>query len=58
MPKDAPELKVQATMGYGGTIVRYDRYTEDRDQIAAKMIEENPGMQLIPSSNHKHIIAG
>ena len=26
MPYDAPEAKVDATAGYGATIVRYDRY--------------------------------
>jgi threonine dehydratase len=31
MPHDAPAAKVAATRGYGGSIVSYDRYMEDRD---------------------------
>src|SRR5688500_13685125 len=34
MPKDAPEMKIAATRGYGAEIVFYDRYTEDREQIS------------------------
>jgi threonine dehydratase len=34
MPKDAPKLKIQATKGYGGNVILYDRYKEDREAIA------------------------
>jgi len=30
MPHDAPAAKVAATRGYGGEVVGYDRYREDR----------------------------
>jgi threonine dehydratase len=33
MPHDAPAAKVAATKGYGGQVVVYDLYTEDREQI-------------------------
>src|ERR1700742_3905227 len=33
MPLDAPQAKVDATRGYGGKVVLYDRYTEDREAI-------------------------
>src|SRR3954453_14050482 len=33
MPHDAPLAKVTATKGYGGQVVVYDRYTEDREEI-------------------------
>ena len=33
MPQDAPAAKMAATRGYGGKVVTYDRYTEDREQI-------------------------
>ena len=36
MPHDAPAAKVAATRGYGGEIVPYDRYTEDREEIGAR----------------------
>lgn len=57
MPHDAPALKVAATQGYGAEVVRYDRYTQDREQIAAKLAAEQ-GMSLIPPYDHRHVIAG
>jgi threonine dehydratase len=57
MPKDAPEIKVTATRDYGGRIVAYDRYTEDREFIAQRLAEEH-GMALIPSYDHPDVIAG
>ena len=41
MPKDAPVIKVEATRGYGGEVVFYDRYTEDREAIGRKLAEEH-----------------
>jgi threonine dehydratase len=57
MPHDAPTTKVTATRGYGGTVVFYDRYTEDREQIGQKMAEDK-GLTLIPSYDHPDVIAG
>ena len=57
MPYDAPATKVAATKGYGGTVVFYDRYTEDREQIGRRMAEEK-GLTLIPSYDHPDVIAG
>lgn len=57
MPHDAPAAKVAATKGYGGNIVIYNRYTEDREQIG-KEIAEKQGLTLIPPYNHPHVIAG
>ena len=37
MPKDAPALKVAATKEYGGNVIFYDRYTEDREAIASDL---------------------
>ncbi|OXH89289.1 serine dehydratase, partial [Burkholderia multivorans] len=39
MPQDAPAAKIAATRGYGGTVVTYDRYTEDREQIGRELAE-------------------
>ena len=58
MPKDAPSLKLEATKGYGGNVILYDRYTEDREAIANKMKAENPALSIIPPFNHPHVIAG
>ena len=57
MPHDAPTVKVQATQGYGAEIIRYDRYKESREAIAAKILEER-GMTLIPPFDHPDVIAG
>lgn len=57
MPTDAPASKVAATRGYGGRVVTYDRYTEDRAAIAQGMAEEH-GMTLVPPYDHPDIIAG
>jgi threonine dehydratase len=57
MPADAPAAKLAATKGYGATIISYDRYTEDRDQIA-RQVQANTGATLIPPYDHFHVIAG
>ncbi|MCW7546853.1 threo-3-hydroxy-L-aspartate ammonia-lyase [Photorhabdus sp. APURE] len=57
MPFDAPAAKVAATEGYGGKIVFYDRYTDDREQISRELSEKQ-GLTLIPPYDHPHIIAG
>src|SRR5690606_37493231 len=40
MPSDAPALKVAATRGYGGRIVTYDRYREDREAIGRRLASD------------------
>jgi len=57
MPLDAPTSKVAATKGYGGTIVTYDRYREDREAIGADLAKRH-GMTLIPPYDHPDVIAG
>jgi threonine dehydratase len=57
MPTDAPEVKVEATRGYGAEIVRYDRQTEDREALARRLAEER-GLTLVPPYNDPAIIAG
>lgn len=57
MPKDAPEIKIRATRGYGGEVVFYDRYTENREEIGARMAAER-GLALIPPYDHDDVIAG
>ena len=59
MPKDAPPLKLKATQSYGGNVIFYDRYTEKRDEVAAKVKETLPSDTIfIPPYDHKHVIAG
>ncbi len=57
MPQDAPAMKVAATRGYGGEVVLYDRYTEDREALGQKLAQER-GLTLIPPYDHPHVIAG
>lgn len=57
MPNDAPAAKIAATRGYGGDILFYDRYTEDREAIGKRVVEEH-NMTLIPPYDHPHIMAG
>lgn len=57
MPQDAPAMKVAATRGYGGEVVMYDRYKEDREAIGRRLSEER-GLTLIPPYDHDDVIAG
>jgi threo-3-hydroxy-L-aspartate ammonia-lyase len=57
MPHDAPAAKVAATRGYGGQIVAYDRYTEDREQIGRTLAAQR-GLTLVPPYDHADVIAG
>lgn len=57
MPHDAPAAKVAATKGYGASVVEYNRYTEDREQIGRELADKY-GLTLIPPYDHPHVIAG
>ncbi len=57
MPSDAPAVKREATRGYGGEIVFYDRDGEDREAIGTRLAAER-GLTVIPPYNHASIIAG
>ena len=57
MPNDAPQMKVDATRGYGAEVQLYDRYKENREVIGRKLADER-GMTLIPPFDHPHVMAG
>ena len=57
MPLDSPAVKVAATAGYGGQIVRYDRYAQDYAEIARDLVAER-GLTLIPPVEHPDVVAG
>jgi threo-3-hydroxy-L-aspartate ammonia-lyase len=57
MPKDAPAAKLAATRAYGGDVVLYDRYTDDREAIGRRLASER-GLSLIPPYDHPEVIAG
>ncbi|HUJ92477.1 MAG TPA: pyridoxal-phosphate dependent enzyme [Gaiellaceae bacterium] len=57
MPEDAPAAKVDATRGYGAEIVRYDRWTERRDEIGSRLAEER-GLELVRPYDDPLVMAG
>ncbi|MGL4232327.1 MAG: pyridoxal-phosphate dependent enzyme, partial [Casimicrobium sp.] len=57
MPSDAPPLKIEATKGYGASVVLYDRYKEDRAAIGARIAGEK-GCALIPPFDYLPVMAG
>lgn len=57
MPADAPAAKLAATRGYGGEVVTYDRFSEDREAISKRLAAER-GLTLIPPYDHPEVIAG
>ena len=62
MPQDSPAAKLAATREYqrgqpGSEVVLYDRYTEDREAIGARLAGER-SMTLIPPYDHAHVMAG
>lgn len=57
MPSDAPAVKVVGTRGEGAEIIFYDRLTENREEIAARLAEER-GSVVVPSFDDERIVAG
>ena len=56
MPDDAPQVKLEATRGYGAEVVQYAK-NEPREEIAGRLAAERK-LTLIPPFDHPHIIAG
>lgn len=57
MPADAPAVKIANTRALGAEVVTYDRFTEDRDALAARIAADR-GLHLIPPFDHREVIAG
>ena len=57
MPEDAPRSKMDATRARGAQVVTYNRATGQREQIAARILEET-GATLVPPFDHPRIMAG
>lgn len=57
MPADAPQVKINGTRGEGAEIVFYDRRTESREEIAARLAAET-GASVVPSFDDPAIVAG
>ena len=57
MPSDAPTMKIENTKALGAEVVLYDRGSEDRDRIGAKLAEAR-GLTLIKPFDEPQVIAG
>lgn len=57
MPRDAPQVKLQATRALGADIVLYSRQGEDRDEVAARVIAERGGT-LVHAFGNARVIEG
>jgi threonine dehydratase len=57
MPHDAPQVKLDATRGYGAEIVPYHRHEEKREVVAREIAAER-GLAIVPPFDHPHIVAG
>ncbi|WP_370207167.1 threonine ammonia-lyase [Pararhodobacter marinus] len=57
MPADAPAIKIENTRALGAEVVPYDRATEDRDEIGARLARER-GLSLVKPFDMAEVIAG
>jgi threonine dehydratase len=57
MPEDAPASKAAATEGYGARIVRFDRYSADREALMAQLAERD-GSAIVHPYDDERIMAG
>ncbi|HZH23566.1 MAG TPA: pyridoxal-phosphate dependent enzyme [Solirubrobacteraceae bacterium] len=57
MPEDAPASKAAATEGYGARIVRFDRYSADREALIADWAERE-GLAVVHPYDDERIMAG
>lgn len=57
MPSDAPRIKIENTRAYGAEVVLFDRATEDRDAIGARLSAERD-LTLVKPFDEPLVIAG
>lgn len=57
MPLDAPQAKIDATRGYGGEVIQFDRFKQDREALTRELAEQR-GLTLIPPFDHPDVMAG
>jgi len=57
MPSNAPKIKIENTKALGAEVVLYDRATESRDEIGARISAERK-LQLIKPYDNQYVIAG
>ena len=57
MPETAPQVKLNATRGYGAEVVTYDPDETVREELGQRLAEER-GLTLIPPYDHPDVVAG
>ena len=57
MPTDTPALKVANTRAYGATVILYDRFGENREEIGRRVAAET-GAILVPPYDDAYVMAG
>ena len=57
MPADAPQVKIENTRALGAQVVLYDRATESREEIGARLSQER-GLTLVRPYDEPQVIAG
>ena len=57
MPRNAPAVKLEATRALGAEVVLYDRPGQDRDEVAAQLVEER-GAVLVHAFGDPWVIEG
>ncbi len=57
MPHDAPAIKINNTKALGADVIIYNRHHDNRDEIAARVVDELGGIYIHPYE-HPHIVAG
>lgn len=57
MPSDAPAIKAEATRSHGAEVILYDRRSQNREALAAKLADDR-GAVLVPSFDDPAIVAG
>jgi threo-3-hydroxy-L-aspartate ammonia-lyase len=57
MPEDSPPGKLAATEGHGAEVIRFDRYTQDREQLLAALVAER-GLVPVHPYDDERVMAG
>lgn len=57
MPETAPQVKLNATRGYGAEVIEYDPETTVREELAQRLAEER-GLTLVPPYDHADVVTG
>ncbi|MFZ1880569.1 MAG: pyridoxal-phosphate dependent enzyme [Gaiellaceae bacterium] len=57
MPSDAPASKLAATKGYGAEVITFDRYADNREQLADALAAER-GLELVRPYDDPLVMAG